>query len=98
MIISCSVQLLSAGLQHDAARRLVCREASQSAVVPDLSCPAVCPAVAGDGTGEGLVAAYYAIVGWPTFLPTNEQVHKQPDLSQLSHTAGCSCTCDSNAQ
>eukprot|EP00878_Enallax_costatus_P006445 GHUV01006757.1.p1 GENE.GHUV01006757.1~~GHUV01006757.1.p1 ORF type:complete len:352 (+),score=73.34 GHUV01006757.1:1317-2372(+) len=27
----------------------------------------------GDGTGEGLVAAYYVIVGWPTFLPTNEQ-------------------------
>jgi hypothetical protein len=29
---------------------------------------------AGDGTGEGLVRAYYSCVGWPTFLPTAEQV------------------------
>jgi hypothetical protein len=28
----------------------------------------------GDGTGEGLVAAYYETVGWPSFLPTAEQV------------------------
>jgi hypothetical protein len=27
----------------------------------------------GDGTGEGLVRAYFSRVGWPTFLPTNEQ-------------------------
>jgi hypothetical protein len=27
----------------------------------------------GDGTGEGLVKAYFSRVGWPTFLPTNEQ-------------------------
>lgn len=27
----------------------------------------------GDGTGEGLVRAYYNCVGWPTFLPSNEQ-------------------------
>jgi hypothetical protein len=29
--------------------------------------------LAGDGTGEGLVSAYYQTVGWPTFLPTAEQ-------------------------
>lgn len=28
---------------------------------------------AGDGTGEGLVRVYYSCVGWPTFLPSNEQ-------------------------
>lgn len=31
------------------------------------------PPPAGDGTGEGLVRVYYECVGWPTFLPTNEQ-------------------------
>lgn len=29
--------------------------------------------MSGDGTGEGLVRAYYNCVGWPTFLPSNEQ-------------------------
>jgi hypothetical protein len=27
----------------------------------------------GDGTGEGLVRAYFSRVGWPTFLPTKEE-------------------------
>lgn len=39
----------------------------------------------GDGTGEGLVAAYFNTVGWPTFLPTGEQevfAHKVHALKQ----------------
>jgi hypothetical protein len=44
----------------------------------------------GDGTGEGLVRAYFSRVGWPTFLPTKEdiftrKVHelKQEQLKKL---------------
>ncbi|WIA15531.1 hypothetical protein OEZ85_002165 [Tetradesmus obliquus] len=37
----------------------------------------------GDGTGEGLVAAYYATVGWPTFLPTAEQAMFAGKVHQL---------------
>ncbi|KAF6266342.1 hypothetical protein COO60DRAFT_447975 [Scenedesmus sp. NREL 46B-D3] len=37
----------------------------------------------GDGTGEGLVSAYYQTVGWPTFLPTAEQAVFAGKVHQL---------------
>lgn len=40
---------------------------SPATLIPNL------PPPAGDGTGEGLVRVYHECVGWPTFLPTNEQ-------------------------
>jgi hypothetical protein len=40
----------------------------------------------GDGTGEGLVRAYFSRVGWPTFLPTKEEdifTRKVHELKQV---------------
>lgn len=43
-------------------------------IINELSSPWICACLlSGDGTGEGLVRVYYSCVGWPTFLPTNEQ-------------------------
>jgi hypothetical protein len=40
---------------------------------PQQGCAFCLLSAIGDGTGEGLVRVYYSCVGWPTFLPTNEQ-------------------------